>query len=148
MATAFKQRTEQGGKFRVLIGGHLDNGPPDCECDGCAHHDPKLKGKNHLYRARRLSPERHGNDMLQPDSDDWDGDVVESSKDLVSRHGKEKFERLVEGQKTYQTPPEPFPLEKMTVAQLLAVAEEEEVDLKGATKAPDIIRILRTKKVA
>lgn len=123
---AVKKEKEMGGKFRVLIGAHLDDGPAGCECKGCA--DPMSPGKNHRYEQ---------------------GDIVESRGDLEKRFNavnSRKFERVgADGERT-AAPPAPYPLEKMTLQQLLTVAEEHEIDLKGAAKRDDVIKMIRSAK--
>lgn len=92
------------------------------------------------------------------------GDVVESEIDLVARHGFEKFELMPHNYSASaptevrepdhqpsapQAPTESKPsqwsvedLQGMTITELREVATEEAVDLRGATKKEDIIRIL------
>src|SRR5580693_4218043 len=51
-------RDEKGGKFRIVIGSCIGDGPPGCDCDACLATPPeeraknKDRGKNHNYRAR------------------------------------------------------------------------------------------------
>lgn len=132
-ATMANKKQEQGGTFRIIIGNHLGDGPKGCQCDSCAN----SKGKNHVYRAR-----------MHTDPEDYDGDIIESTIDLERRCNQgtsRKFERVRAGDLTSQPPPA-YPLEKMTVAQLMSVAEDEEIDLKGASKKEDIIKLLRGAK--
>lgn len=78
------------------------------------------------------------------------GDVIESDTNLAERFGAEKFE-LLSGDgggfgapaKATAPPPAPFPLDKMSVQQLLSVAQEEEVDVKGTAKREDLVKLLR-----
>ena len=76
-------RNEKGGKFRVLVGAHIDQGPQGCDCDACT----VSGGKNHVYK---------------------EGDVVDSKLDLDERFNQgphsRKFERLHEQSQTSQTP--------------------------------------------
>ncbi len=143
MATAIKSKKveEQGGLFRIVVGLHFGQGPEGCECPNCEQtvdiKGQPVRGTNHMYRAR--SP-------LDPP--DYDGDLIQSDRDLVKRHnrgaGSIKFERVFgSGEALTTTPPLPFPLEKMSIQQLLAVAEEEEIDLKGSSKKVEIIGIIR-----
>lgn len=72
------------------------------------------------------------------------GDVVESSVDLVAKHG-EKFERLGERARDDEhvmraTTPD---LDRMNVTQLHEYAAAEEIDLKHAGKKEDIIARIR-----
>lgn len=133
MATAVKSQTpkQRGGKFRVLVGAHLGRGPQGCECEACL----KSAGVNHVYQMR--GPK---------DPPGYDGDVIESEVDLVARHnrgpGSVKFERVEEAAQAQAA----MPYEKMSLAQLLAVAAEEEVDLRGASKREDVLRVLVGKK--
>jgi len=144
MATAYKSKkqAEQGGLFRVLIGLHFGKGPDGCECPNCEQTvdiaGKPVRGTNHVYRAR-----------TPLDPPDYDGDLIQSDVDMEQRHnhgaGSRKFERVHEGQgQQFQSAPEPYPLEKMNIPQLIAHAEEEEIDLKGASKKDDILRILKT----
>ena len=115
-ALARKNPVETGGTFRILIGTHLGDGPAGCECDACLN----SAGKNHRYEA--FDPRRH----TQP----YDNDIIDSKVDLELRFNRgpmsKKFERVHEG---YQSqPPAPYPLEKMTSAQLLMVAADEGID--------------------
>lgn len=129
-ALAVKKEKEVGGRFRLLVGAHLDYGPSGCECGGCEHFDPAFRGKNHRYEA---------------------GDIIESKFDLEKRFNKlnsRKFERVGAGGEALAAPPAPYPLEKMTVEQLLTVAEEEEVNLKGASKKDDIIKAINAARKA
>jgi hypothetical protein len=142
MATAMKRNAkraaEKGGQFRLLVGAHVGPGPKGCECDDCL----KSKGANHVYNAKRYDGR---NRPLDPDG--YDNDTIDSPDvDLVARFNTDfsvKFERVGPGQSQTAAAPAPFPLEKMTLAQLMAVANEEEIDLKGASKKEDIIRIIK-----
>lgn len=117
MATAVpaRQSTERGGRFRVLVGELLEDGPPGCHCQGCE----ASGGKDHRYRAVVLldgvpySPEqiddykRRGGTLrkllnLQKSGGDrtklnpvppapvgpdnqYDGDIIDTPKDLCAR---------------------------------------------------------------
>lgn len=93
------------------------------------------------------------------------GDVVRSDSDLVKVFGPEKFER-VGREGTYEPPPPsaqeedpdqgmeddlPLPedegvadgLENMSVAELRAFAEGEEIDLGAVRLKADIVRVIR-----
>lgn len=153
MATAIKDQRlkEQGGKFRILVGEHLGQGPLGCECASCL----RSEGKDHRYKAAL-----RGRDglLLHPDTrkpidgdNPYDGDIIDSLVDLSARFNQGpsslKFERLgFAVSLTQPAPPIPYPLEKMTLAQLLSVAEEEEIDLRGASKREDVLKILRNAK--
>lgn len=79
------------------------------------------------------------------------GDVFKSASDLLKHNrGHRKFELLAETPQVQQTAPtstltsEPTDeLSGRTVAELRAMAEEDEIDLGGATKKEDILRIIR-----
>jgi hypothetical protein len=94
MATAQKRTRvdERGGTFRILIGEHLDQGPPGCECDDCL----SSKGKNHRYRARRTEAVKTRQGFFAKDGDDYDGDLVESDQDLEARFNAGPFSRKFE----------------------------------------------------
>lgn len=128
MTTAERSR-EEGGKFRLITGAHLGQGPDGCECDNCTISDDK--GKNHVYS---------------------EGDVIESREDLCLRYNRGphsvKYERVIEGQPSafggVAPAPASFPLEKMTVPQLLTVAEEEEIDVsKVKSTKEDLLKAIR-----
>jgi len=175
VATAVKRklpRQQEGGKFRVIVGSHLDKGPEGCECSGCAVSwaggdptcDHKLipgKGKyckcgaaligggNHLYEAYdtyyRQCLRRKETPLSQ---EAYDGDIIDSTVSLVDRFNQgtysRKFERVHEQHAPAQaTPPPSYPLEKMNVPQLVAYAEEEEIDLRGAKTKEEILRVIR-----
>lgn len=104
-----------------------------------------LGGQNHLYEAytayarrRTLEKQRNKNDVepiLPPE--EYEGDLIESATDLERHNGGpgpqfRKFERVHPGQRPgYQQAPEPFPLEQMTVDQLITVAHAEGIDTRG-----------------
>lgn len=94
------------------------------------------------------------------------GEVVSSNRPLDEIHNKPgamKFERLHEEPRPSQAVQEPSgtpataaaspaavaqtfsleQLERMSVPDLQKLAEEEEIDLKGASKKQDLIRIIR-----
>ena len=85
MAQPVKRPREEGGTFRVLVGVHLADCPPGCECDGAPH--------NHAYRARRDRSIRHGGKDYPADPPDYDGDTFESAADLA-RRDPVKFARV------------------------------------------------------
>ncbi len=135
MATTIKApkraKNEKGGKFRLLVGAHLDQGPPGCHCEGCAGSG----GKNHLYT---------------------EGDVIESKQDLVARFNQgphsRKFERV--SADTPATPPVPEErdadsqaagddLEGMSARQLLDFAATHEIDTGGETRKGELLKIIR-----
>lgn len=126
MATAMKnpRQKEKGGKFRVLVGSHIDMGPAGCECLNClswiSNLDDKQRreweksgsgrAKNHRYdswdtyaspyvRRGQRPPYRH-----YTEEDDgrpvYDNDIVESPDiDLELRFNtsvSRKFERVFE----------------------------------------------------
>lgn len=139
--TATKQRRqpkkppEIGGKFRLLVSTHIDDGPPGCDCDHCV----TSAGKSHCYEA---------------------GDIIESKRDLAQRYNSQfskKFERVDEqplpaGQvlvsqeeldnlrkiAAKSTAPA-FDFDKATEKQLREYAEENEIDISKC-KTPDDIR--------
>jgi hypothetical protein len=156
MATPFRspraaqpRRKEKGGLFKLLVGVHFGPGPAGCECDDCAKgvvvesrnakgeiERKEVFGTNHTYQARPNGV---------PESE-WTNDLIRSDQDLEARYNQgeysRKFARVIEGVQQAAEPPS-FPLERMKIAQLLAVAEAEGVDLKGATKKEDIISAIQ-----
>lgn len=137
-----KRPKENGGKFRILIGNHLGDGPVGCDCSDCYNSE----GKNHLYRARRLTS--LGPDM-PADPQGYSGDIIQTEADLETRFNRgpnsRKFERIVDGQAqaSPSLPPAPYPLDKMNLSQLMSVAADEEIDLKGATTKKEIAEIIK-----
>jgi hypothetical protein len=142
-------RNEQGGTFRVLVGAHLGDGPAGCDCDHCL----RTEGRGHAYEAfdaYAARCKREGRPALSRDQ--YRGDLVECKQDLTARFNagdfSKKFERVGQAPASAAAggdvaAPEPFPLERMTVPQLLMVAEEEEVEVKGVTKKEDLVRLIR-----
>jgi hypothetical protein len=89
-------RDEQGGRFRVMQGIHLGEGPPGCDCDGCL----TSGGHSHVYEsvpafaARSRASLRMKPDEVQKALEGYTGDLVDSLQDLEKRFGSEKFRRL------------------------------------------------------
>ena len=149
-----RYRDERGGKFRVIVGGHLDKGPPGCDCDACFASD----GKNHLYRQRDAK-----------DPPNWAGDIIETEADLEMRFNagpySRKFERVREdapavvghvwdqAKETLEqftarmskanAPKTPLNLDAMALKDLQQLAADEEIDLKGAKTAAEAIKIIK-----
>ena len=169
MATAIKSKTppKQGGKFRVLVGEHIGKGPEGCECQACIqsnglnhrYRSVVYKG-NYQFNPYELDEwvgkGKRKEDHPKPIGPDnpYDGDIVDSDEDLALLHnfppgpnfpGSFKFERLDDQGRssmnlsTFDGPPPSYPLEKMTLAQLMAVADDEGISLQGKTKKEDII---------
>lgn len=143
MSTPFKRPVEQGGRFRVLIGTHLDQGPAGCECQGCLGD----KGRNHLYRARLHEAVRVGPNIEGPDAPDWDGDIINSKVDLCARFNmgpnSTKFERVREDAVNVPYQPQQPSYDGLSLAQLIAIAQEEEIDLKGASKREEVLKLVK-----
>lgn len=157
----FNRRGERGGKFRIIDGIHVDDGPPGCQCDSC------LDGKQeeHVYEGydcycRRMRQEGRGDEILSPQ--DYKNDLIDSQKrDLCGRFNTDpsnpathKFERLAwedgspanaafAAAQRYAPPPVAFPVEKMSFAQLLTYAAEQGIDIKNAGKKEDILKLIR-----
>jgi hypothetical protein len=181
--TKLDLKNEKGGKFRIVIGIHIGDGPASCECENCSGDNRS----NHIYRAREPG-----------DPPEYTGDIIESKQDLCLRcnHGpfSTKYERIDEArdwqsneearrpdetleayaqrltdlaisQKENKEAPtkeavlakpvsapvkkEPAPVLKdfnsMNMRELQDYAAENEIDLKGASKREDVVRILRNK---
>jgi hypothetical protein len=169
MATAVRRKPEtKGGLFRLLIGDHVGWGPPGCECDDCLK-TPEAerrangnRGKDHRYRARFYHPQKGrfenpdtGAEIKEPG--DYDNDVIDSPTDLEKHNGPHpslrKFARVGSdhdrewaGGPPVAQAPEPYPLEKMTYAQLLAVADDEEVALEGAKGKEEVLRKIQEQR--
>ncbi len=131
---------EQPGKFRILVGIHLGPGIPGCECDSCT----RTGGKEHVYEAYDAAVQRCRVAKIPIQSrEEYSNDLIDSPRtDLEARFNagpnSRKFERVipgVNGPAAQMAPPEPYPLDKMTFAQLLAWCEEEEIDLKPYEQA-------------
>lgn len=92
------------------------------------------------------------------------GEICESDTDLVAKHGASKF-RLVGGTlratppaavKSPVTPPEQPPvitpkasnadLDRLSLKDLQAYAEDNEIDLKGAKSRDDVLKIVKSAK--
>ena len=173
MATAVKRKPKQGvktggGVFRVLGGKHWGKGPPGCECDQCLKSskemvdriardgeskDPKdptfgfspVTGKD----AKDRSPMHQYAQATPTSPEGYDNDIVESDVDLCAKFNtpiSKKFERLdASGQGVGQMP-KPIEIDdKLSIRQLLAIAEDEEIDLKGVdtTKKAEIIKAIK-----
>jgi hypothetical protein len=95
--------------------------------------------------------------------EDFDEEVQEPTTEQLQGDGGQQsdpnaaYQTPKQGQppKESSTPPQPRqktldeeygPLEKLTVSQLQDIADEEEIELKGASKKDDIIRNLRAAK--
>jgi len=142
MATAIKKVKvkEQGGTFRLLVGDHLDFGPPGCECEDCL----RSGGRDHRYQAKRYN-QQTGEPI---DGPDYDGDLIESKHDLEARFNKgpfsRKFERVYQDRPTFAALVQPN-LEAMSVKELQELAQDQEIDISGAKTKEDLLRILRRK---
>jgi len=143
MATAMKNLVppEQGGIFRVLVGAHVDQGPPGCECEHCR----RSKGHDHQYEAystylARMRQAGQADQALEPKK--YDNDLVESRVDLERRFNVGEFSRKF-ARVNDPVPPAAYPLEKMTVAQLLTVCEEEEIEHKGEAKKEKLLALIQ-----
>jgi|SRR6185369_17241677 len=124
-------RNEKGGKFRLITGAHLGDGPPGCVCDGCL----ESGGKNHVYQGATRT---------------YSGDIIDSKQDLARRFNQGphsiKFERLSDKtparSKTFRSGDEDesdTDYKALTVMELRAIAEEREISLDGLTKKSEII---------
>ena len=122
-----RRRNEQGGSFRVLVGVLLEDGPEGCECDNCTA-EPK---QDHVYEAYTAYSQRM-KQLKQPPVpySEYTNDVVTTKKDLDARLNQGPHSRKVE-RVTAPYKPEEFPLEKMSLRQLLACAEELELDVES-----------------
>ena len=149
-----KYRNERGGKFRVLVGAHIDNGPPGCECDECSVSD----GKNHLYRQR---------DAKDPPA--WAGDIIETTADLEMRfnagpysrkfervredapavvghvwdQAKETLEQFTARMNKVNAPKPSLNLDAMALKDLQQLAADEEIDLKGAKTKEEAVKVIK-----
>jgi hypothetical protein len=103
-APKVRKSQEQGGTFRILVGSHYGPGPEGCTCENCEQilqvKSPdgtvkEVKGTNHRYDAW-MNPELYPELGHPPDRDDYKGDIIVTSVDLVQRFAPGKFERLNE----------------------------------------------------
>lgn len=85
--------------------------------------------------------------------EEYQEDRVVSKVDLCQRFnaygGRTKFVRVKTESSSRQQqakaqPPAPFPLEKMTFAELRAVADENGIDLKGEAKKDKVLELIRS----
>lgn len=117
-----------------------------------------------LHRKGRSNVQgvRYGKEIVYADPPDYDNDIIVTDDDLerhnrlpdsikfmrLDQYGRPLGDYLPEHLTPYAAiiapPPEPYPLEKMNVAQLLSVAQDEEIDVKGASKKDELIRIIRS----
>lgn len=117
-----------------------------------------------LHRKGRQNVQgvRYGKEVVYCDPPSYDNDIIETDEDL-EKHNRLpdsiKFIRLDQNghpvgdylpahlahflPAPVSAAPTPYPLEKMSVAQLLAVAQDEEIDVKGESKKEALIKILR-----
>lgn len=131
-------------------------------------HRYRLKAGIHITwhpGSKPLTKQEIADGVKRPEKIYKAGDVVDSDVDLVAKYGFEKFELMPHSYLTQapvamhqeperapaapEAPTESEPtrwsiedLQGMTLTELREVATEESVDLRGATKKEDIIRIL------
>ncbi len=173
MATAVKRKPTKavkagGGTFRVLGGNHWDKGPVGCECVECdkssrgmidriakdgIQKDPKdptfgfdpATGRD----AKGRAPQHKYSQATPTSPDGYDNDIIESDTDLMAKFNtpiSKKFERIDASGQSFSQLPKPIEIDdKLSIRQLLAIAEDEEIDLKGVdtTKKADIIKAIR-----
>lgn len=100
-----------------------------------------LLGKDHVYYSGRVKvgdAARAGQQLTEMPPDD----IVDSKCDLAARFNnnkRNKFERVTE----HNSPRVEYPLEKMSLAQLLGVAEERGIDVKNLSKKDEVLKALR-----
>lgn len=71
------------------------------------------------------------------------GDVIESDDDLVKRFGGDKFQRVDDDAKaTDVNDSRRATLEAMTLKELRKFADDEEIDLGGASRKNEIINVI------
>lgn len=104
-------------RFRIKVGIGIH---PDFSEDG--------NGESKTFRARGTDGFQRGNDIIVTDTD------------LVRTHGDEKYERLADkADPDEDVAEETDDLNRYTVKQLLKIAEENKIDLEGASRKDDII---------
>lgn len=123
-------------KFRLKAGGHSHTYWREPTADEKA---------NSSIRKARLSD---GKDYVLDTRRYEKGDIVESDVDLVQRFGANKFEKITEAPQVSSSPNPWDNLESMTVKQLKAFAESQEIDLGGATGKQEILEMLRSVSAA
>lgn len=153
-----RMRDEKGGKFRILVGVCLEDGPPGCDCDQCAGGN----AGNHTYRAR-----------TDKDPPDYTGDIIVSKRDLVRRcnqgnsrkfeyaderaigggnnaellSAQEEIARLREQLAAAQAGPNKEALfgdlSKMNEKELRDLAAREEIDVSKCRNVPDLVKAIK-----
>lgn len=159
-------RTEIGGKFRVVMGSINYKGPKGCDCDNCY----KSGGQDHYYCSyevyyrkgikagykpdEMMSPEQYTNDIIHTEG-------LDLTAERFNGDGRPEFCKFV---RVVETDPAaiidsltasdlaaliPSPtFDRLTVSQLITIAEERGVELKGAAKKEAIIALLRAAEEA
>lgn len=135
------RETGRGGLFRLLTGTAVHDGPAGCPCVHCH------LGQGHHYESRTAFEKRALRGLTAeqkvPHLQDYTNDLIHARVDLVALHGA-KFERLDDSPPpASRFAPRDPDLEDLKLAQLFAVAEDEGIDLGGATKRADVIAAIR-----
>jgi hypothetical protein len=123
-------------RFRLVHGNHSDaKGPgyvPAVGTPGKAGYVPEVHGERRKFWCM-----------------DPNANVVETDVDLAAQFGS-KFQRLQDNftPAAAAPPPRGVDLEKLSLAQLLGVAEDEGVDLRGASKKPEVLVAIRSARSA
>lgn len=153
-------KNERGGLFRLEVGVHVGDVRAGCNCDGCA------MGNGHVYEAydaylARMRVDNRGKDARLKDSGwvepqsraEYDNDLVPGlatdaegavrEVDLASRFG-DKFSRADQsGVGPILAVQRAKRLEDLSNLQLLALAEDEKVQVKDGAKRDEVIKALR-----
>lgn len=130
-------RDEKGGTFRIIFGSCYEPGPKGCQCNECLtpiHGSNPPKMLDHLYEA--YDPRRHG------PRDGYVNDIIVSERDLQARMVN-KFERLDDSDKIAYGAPAERPLDTLNFQQLLTVAEEQGVDVRGESRKDKVLDMIR-----
>lgn len=118
-------------RFQLMVGDHIDS-----------------KGEGYVpavldAKGRVVKPSVHGEERKFHWKDP-ERNIIDTDVDLVAKYGK-KFRRLHKESSGLAPMPtaREVELEKLSLPQLIGMAEDEKIDLKGASKKPEIIAVIR-----
>ena len=122
-------------RFRLLLGDHIDG-------KGRGYVPGKRDENGMFILDESGNIEDAGKNGLQRKFHWKDNPIVDTDVNLAMRYGSRKF-KLESGGPMEAAPPREIDLEKLSVPQLVGMAEDEKIDLKGAAKKPEIIAAIK-----
>ena len=126
-------------RFRLMAGDHVDGKGPGYIPGKRDEEGLLVYKRNKEGTLQPVDPGVHGEERRFH----WkENPVIDTDVNLAARYGSEKF-KLESGGPMEAAPPRELDLEKLSVPQLLGLAEDEKIDLKGAAKKPEIIAALK-----